>query len=149
MILQRSATITRASMANMTFKRAAGLAACVTLVVGSATCSSSTTNPSDTFSLTVNNFLSWCSLSVTAPANTTLPSGATAASNKLTVAKNAVVSLHGEPTTGFIWAPSVGKGGWSGEIDAGQNTIGKNINVTMSGNKTIGVCCPFPDGSGC
>jgi hypothetical protein len=111
---------------------------------------SSPTPATSTFALTVSNFQSWCAVTVTQPSGTTLPNGATAASNKITLAAGTVVKLHGEPSSAsFEWAPSAGSGGWSGAIDSGQNPLSKDITVTLNADKIVSVCCPFTNGSGC
>jgi hypothetical protein len=115
-------------------------------------CKSSTdssTNSSGNVTLTVSNVLSWCSLSITSPGNTTLPNGATASSNVLTLPANTTVSLHVEPNAGFIWPTTTTQGGWSGDLDAGTDRLSKSISVKLSTNKSIKVCCPFPNGTGC
>src|SRR6184192_585425 len=111
-------------------------------------CASSTESTS-TFSLTVNNKLSWCTVSVLAPTNVTLPNGGTATTNTITLAAGTIVSLHAEPGQDFIWASSSAQGGWSGDLDVGTDPISKTIAVTLTSNKTVAVCCPFPSGTGC
>ena len=103
-----------------------------------------------TATLTVADFDSWCSLSVTSPANTSLPNGASSASNTITLPLNTAVTLDAEPNSGFIWASTTARaGGWSGTLDSGTDPLSKSITVTLSANKSVKVCCPFPDGSGC
>jgi hypothetical protein len=115
-----------------------------------ASCGTSSTVPSGTFTLTIANFASWCAIAVTQPAGTALPNGASGATNVLSLPANTVVRLHGEPASStFIWAPSAGKGGWSGGIDSNQNPLSKDTQVTLSASKAINVCCPFADGTGC
>jgi hypothetical protein len=71
-------------------------------------------------------------------------------SNTLTEPVGTVITLHAEPNTGFIWPTTAnGTAGWSGAIDAGSGALSKTINVTLSANKSVQACCPFPDGSGC
>jgi hypothetical protein len=113
-------------------------------------CGGSSPPPVVNFALTVSNFDSWCAITVTQPSGTVLPNGATGASNKVTLAGGTVVKLHGEPAGGsFEWAPSTGHGGWSGAIDNGQDPLSKDTTVTLNADKTVNVCCPFKDGTGC
>jgi hypothetical protein len=107
-------------------------------------------SPSGTATLTVANFDGWCTLSVTSPAGTNLPSGASGVSNAVTLPVNTAITLHAEPNSGFIWAVTTARaGGWSGTLDSGTDPLGKSITVTLSASKSVKVCCPFPDGSGC
>jgi hypothetical protein len=120
------------------------------LFVGCSSSSDSSGTPAGTATLTVADFDSWCALSVTSPANTTLPSGASGASNAITLPVNTVITLHAEPNSGFTWATTAARGGgWSGTLDSGTDPLSKSINVTLGASKSIKVCCPFPDGSGC
>lgn len=140
----------------MTQRYVVALASALLFASCSSSSDSSTTPPPPpssipgTATLTVANFDSWCTLSVTSPANTPLPGGATGTSNAITVAVNTVVSLHAEPTTGFTWPSTAAAGvGWTGTLDSGTDQLSKSINVTVDASKSIRVCCPFPNGSGC
>lgn len=99
--------------------------------------------------LTINNVLSWCTISITNPA-TTLPNGATAASNVVSFPDGTVVHLHGDKaSSSFKWATSASEGGWQMGVDAGQDPVSQDTVVTMTSDKTVKVCCPFTNGSGC
>ena len=113
--------------------------------------SSTPTTPStQTATLTIANFDTWCTLSVTSPANTPLPNGATASSNTITEPVGTLVTLHAEPNNGFIWPTTAsGSAGWTGNLDGGTSSLNKTVNVTLTANKSVKACCPFPDGSGC
>lgn len=108
------------------------------------------TTGSTSFNLTLSNFEAWCAITVTQPAGTTLPAGASGSNNVVAFPSGTVVKLHGEPASSYFeWAPSTGHGGWSGAIDPGQDPISKDITVTLTENQTVNVCCPFTNGSGC
>ncbi len=103
-----------------------------------------------TATLFIDNFLAWCAVTVTQPAGATLTDPATSASNSLTAPIGTVVVLHGEPASAsFEWVPAGGTGGWSGDIDPGQDGKSKDVTITLTGEKSVSVCCPFTDGTGC
>ncbi len=103
-----------------------------------------------TFLLTLSNFDSWCAITVTQPSGTALPNGATGSTNTIKLATGTVLKLHGAPSSAsFEWAPSAGHGGWSGDIDSGQDPLSQDTTVTFDANKSVSVCCPFTSGSGC
>jgi len=84
-----------------------------------------------TFTLTIDNALGWCSVTV---------NGGTAftdATKSFNLAASSKAQLHGDTSnaTFFVW------GFWSG-TDNGDHDTNKSTTVTMSGNKTVGVCCP-------
>jgi hypothetical protein len=100
--------------------------------------------------LTVSNFLAWCAITVAQPSGATLANPPTSATNSLTEPAGTVVVLHGAPASAaFEWVPAGGVGGWSGAIDPGQDPKGTDVTVTLDASKTVDVCCPFTDGSGC
>jgi hypothetical protein len=89
--------------------------------------------------LTIANYSNWCSV------NVDLDSASTA--NPITVTYHVggtVAALHGEPANAsFEWGYWVGTDGTSGH-DTNQNAT-----VTMNGDKSVFVCCPFVGGAGC
>jgi hypothetical protein len=105
---------------------------------------------SQTATLSISNFDTWCALSVTSPANITLPNGASGATNTVTQPVGTTITLHAEPNVGFIWpSAAAGSAGWTGGIDASSSALSKTVTVTLTANKSVGVCCPFPNGTGC
>lgn len=96
-------------------------------------------NGFENFTLTIDNFLAWCSVSVDGgvatanPPPTQFPPGT-------------VVPLFGQPVSStFIW------GYWrftDAEPGGGHDTS-QSATVTMSADRTVFVCCPFTNGSGC
>lgn len=93
-------------------------------------------NGFELFTLTIDNFLSWCSISVGGD----VPS--IAATISKTFSQGSVVTLQGAPTTGFVW------GYWTG-TDAGGNDTNQTTQVTMSSDRGVFACCPFPTSSTC
>jgi hypothetical protein len=103
-----------------------------------------------TATLTLSNFDAWCTLSVTSPASATLTSAGNSASNTITATVGTAITLHAEPNTGFIWPTTAsGSAGWTGSLDGGTSSLNKTVTVTLTANKSVGVCCPFPNGTGC
>jgi len=100
--------------------RLAGLA-CF-LVVTSCT-SSSTTQ----FTLTIDNYLGWCSVTV----------NGTAYAGPRTFPEGTVAALHGDTAnaTLFVW------GFWT-RTDHGDHDTMMSTTVTMTANKTVFACCP-------
>jgi hypothetical protein len=108
------------------------------------------TTTGNTHNLTLSNFEAWCAITVAQPDGTSLPNGATAANNVVALPAGTVVKLHGEAAgSAFEWVPAGGRGGWSGAIDPGQDRLAKDVTVTLDGDKTVNVCCPFTNGTGC
>jgi hypothetical protein len=100
--------------------------------------------------LTINNFLAWCAVSVTQPAGAALADPAKSATNTLSEPAGTVVVLHAvAASAAFEWVPAGGTGGWSGSIDVGQDPTAHDVTVTLDSSKTVDVCCPFADGTGC
>jgi hypothetical protein len=93
-----------------------------------------------TYTLTIKNYLAWCSAT---SSNATL-SGSTAATITASVPiASPTVDLHGAPLTYFHWVMSGENGGWYGPIDGGSaNLKNQDVTVTLAGDTTIGVCCP-------
>ena len=97
---------------------------------------STTSDASDAgslFTLTINDYLSWCNVSV---------NGADAGSSPPTYqfAPDASVALHGDTQNAgsFYW------GYWQAPnlADGGKDT-NKDVNITMNGNVTVLACCPI------
>ena len=107
-----------------------------TIMVGATTTStSSTTLPGgNTATLTIKNYLSWCTVSVSGGSATTT------ATQVLPFTRGSVVSLSGDkadPT--FVFGYWVGTAGDTGPThDTSMATT-----VTMDGDKTVQACCPF------
>lgn len=86
--------------------------------------------------LTIDNFLAWCSVSVNSAATTPNPP-------PTPFTPGAVVSLFGQPVSqNFIW------GYWSG-TDVPGHDGNQTSTVTMTSDRTVFVCCPFTNGTGC
>jgi hypothetical protein len=84
--------------------------------------------------LTVQNYLSWCTVAVNGGGSST------AATQTLTVQPGTVVNVSGDlssPT--FVWGYWVGT---AGDTAAAHDTA-KMTTVTVNANKTIQACCPF------
>lgn len=95
-------------------------------------------NGFENVTLTIDNFLAWCSVSVDGGAATANPPPAQFPSGT-------VVSLFGQPVSPtFIWGYWRFTDGDQGAHDTSQNTT-----ITMASDRTVFVCCPFTNGSGC
>ena len=95
-------------------------------------CGSSTTNTDapgggSNVTLTINNFDDWCTITEQGAASTATKS----------FASGTVVSLMATPNSGFVW------GYWTGTDVAGNNTS-MSAMVTLTADKTVLACCPFP-----
>jgi hypothetical protein len=100
--------------------------------------------------LTVNDYLSWCSISIKGAAASTAPS------QVVCVAPGAL-TLTATPILGFELGPAP----WHGTTgDRGTGELGSVIGVDPSATSTataiasgtstcVWACCPFPDGTGC
>jgi hypothetical protein len=87
------------------------------------------------FTLTINNVLLWCSIS---------ENGSASYSPSAAFNDNTVVDLFAQPKTGFIW------GHWEGtDADTGSGDPTKQATVTMTSDRAVLACCPFPDNTGC
>jgi hypothetical protein len=95
-------------------------------------------NGFEDFTLTIDNYLAWCSVSVDGGATTPNPP-------PTQFPPGTVVPLFGEPVSAtFIW------GYWRfTDADAGGHDTNQNATVTMGSDRTVFVCCPFTNGSGC
>jgi hypothetical protein len=110
---------------------------------GSSTSSSApdaTTSGGATYTLALQNYLSWCSVIEQGTSE-----GSTAAPPLLTVPAGTVVNLSATPSDAtFVWGYWVGTDGdTSNSHDTNMTTT-----VTMSKNKTVQVCCPFAVAAG-
>ncbi|MEO7325890.1 MAG: hypothetical protein ABIW82_13780 [Dokdonella sp.] len=86
--------------------------------------------------LTINNFLAWCTVSVNGGATTPNPP-------PTPFTPGAVVPLFGQPASAiFIW-------GYWRDTDVPGHDTNQTIAVTMTSDRTVFVCCPFTDGTGC
>lgn len=86
--------------------------------------------------LTIDNYLSWCSVSVNGAAFTANPP-------PTPFEPGTVVNLFAKPVSGtFIW------GYWSFTDVPGHDTS-QNTTVMMTSDRTVSVCCPFTNGEGC
>jgi hypothetical protein len=87
---------------------------------------------SGNFTLTINDYLNWCNVSVNGGQATSTP-------QPMQFPPDASVALHGDTASSasFYWgywqAPGVGDGGKVTNMD---------VNVTMNGDVTILACCP-------
>ena len=86
--------------------------------------------------LTIDNYLAWCEVSVDgAPLSINPP--------PTQFTQGTVVPLSAEPaSSAFIW------GYWRFTDVSGHDTS-PNTTVTMTSDRTVFVCCPFTDGTGC
>ena len=91
-------------------------------------------NGFESFTLAIDNFASWCSVSVDGG----VASSASSISNSFPEGK--VVSLHAGPISDiFVW------GYWTGtDADFGANDTNQTTEVTMSADRYVFACCPFP-----
>jgi hypothetical protein len=95
----------------------------------------STTIPTgNTATLTLEDFMSWCSVSVDGGA------ASMAASRMLTFPMNSVVSLRADAASNaFVFGYWVGTAGDTGP----SHDLAMATTVAMDGNKTVQACCPF------
>ncbi len=89
--------------------------------------------------LTVTDYLNWCKVSVNGAQPTAFP-------GTYPFTPGTVVSLSADPLTGFIWGYWTGTDGVDPvtHADTSQSTT-----VTMWVDRSVFVCCPFADGTGC
>ncbi len=93
--------------------------------------------------LTINNYLSWCNVTVNGG------SGSSAPSQMLTETDGAKITVTATPLATFVWGYWQGTDGDAGGASHDQGTgTDHTTTITMSGNKTIDACCPEP-GQGC
>jgi hypothetical protein len=87
---------------------------------------------SGNFTLTINDYLNWCNVSING-------NDAGSSPQPMQFAPDASVALHGDTANSlsFYWgywqAPGLGDGG---------KVTNMNVNVTMNGDVTILACCP-------
>jgi len=91
-------------------------------------------NGFEQFTLTIDNILAWCSINENGEAY----------SPSEVFNQGTVVDLNAAPLTGFIWGHWTGTDGDTGSGDTNQTTT-----VTMTSDRAVTACCPFPNGSGC
>jgi len=84
-----------------------------------------------TFTLTIDNYLGWCSITVNGGM------AFTDMTKSFTLPASSHAQLHGDTSDSiyFVW------GFWSG-TDAGDHDASKSTTVTMTGDKTVRACCP-------
>jgi hypothetical protein len=86
----------------------------------------------NTYTLTINDYLSWCNVTVNGGSPTSSPT-------PMQFAPNTQVSLHGDTANAslFYW------GYWQapGLTDGGKDT-NMDVSITMTGDVTILACCP-------
>ncbi|HET7064279.1 MAG TPA: hypothetical protein VFI49_08360 [Rudaea sp.] len=82
------------------------------------------------FSLTIDDILAWCDVSVNGGAPTSAPPASSFEQGR-------VIPLHGDTAnaTYFVW------GFWTG-TDGGATDTKMDTTVTMSADRSITVCCP-------
>ncbi len=84
--------------------------------------------------LTLENYLSWCTVSVNGGA------GSTVATQTLQFPSGTVVNLSGDKASNvFVWGYWFGT---DGDVNAGHDKS-MATTVTMSGDKKVQACCPF------
>lgn len=96
-------------------------------------------NGFENFTLSIDNYLAWCSVSVDGGVATPNPPPAQ-------FVPGTVVSLFGQPVSAtFIW----GYWRFTDAAPGGGHDISQNATVTMTSDRTVFVCCSFTNGSGC
>lgn len=93
-------------------------------------------NGFENFVLAIDNYLAWCTVSVNG--------GPFSANPAPTVyAPGTVVPLSGQPASPtFIW-------GYWRFTDVAGHDVNQVTQVTMTSDRTVFVCCPFSNGTGC
>lgn len=92
------------------------------------------------FTLTIDNYLAWCSVT---SSDATLSSATASVITASVSSTSATVHLHGAALTYFHWVNAGENGGWYGPIEGGSaDAANQDVTVTLSANTTIGVCCP-------
>ena len=120
--VKRAATATCRAAASPTPPDCGGTTTSTTIATGS------------TATLTLEDYLSWCSVSVNGGA------ASRAASQTLTFPMNSVVSLRADKANStFVFGYWVGTAGDTGP----SHDTAMATTVTMDGNKTVQACCPF------
>jgi hypothetical protein len=86
-----------------------------------------------TFTLTIDDYLSWCNVSENGGAASSL------ATTSATFPSGTVVNLHADAISStFIWGYWVGT-----DADTGSNDTNMTATATLTADKTVKVCCPF------
>ncbi|HEY1555199.1 MAG TPA: hypothetical protein VGF94_10245 [Kofleriaceae bacterium] len=122
----------------------------LSILVSLAACSSDSSPKPDaaaSATLTVKNYLSWCSISVnggTASTNATMTAPITAPGS-ITLAATAGTGFELGPTPWHDTAGDTGTGD-PGTVSNGTSTATVAV---QAANKCVWACCPFPDGTGC
>ena len=82
------------------------------------------------FTLSIDNFLAWCDVSVNGDPPTSAPPPSAFEQGR-------VIPLHGDPADAnyFVW------GFWTG-TDGGDHDTNMDTTVTMSADLIVHVCCP-------
>jgi hypothetical protein len=89
------------------------------------------------YTLTVNNYLAWCSVSE----NSGPPSSASTITNSFP--DYSTVAIRGDPVSAtFVW------GYWDG-TDSGNNDTNQDSAVTMCSDRSVFACCPLPPSTTC
>jgi len=90
------------------------------------------------YTLAINNYLAWCTVSVNGGAPNS------AAQISVALPDSSVAVLHGDAVSAtFIW------GYWTGtEGDLGGGDHNHDATVTMSSDKNVLACCPFASNPG-
>jgi hypothetical protein len=108
--------------------------------------------PSSSATLTVKNYLSWCSVSVDGNAASTTAvqtEPITATRNDLTLVATAASASF--KIDSMMWHHTNGDsgGGEGGTVGGGGTMSTATVTVTAGTNKCVWVCCPFTNGTGC
>jgi len=91
-----------------------------------------------TFTLKVEDYLSWCTVSINGG------TGSITATQSLTFSPGTVVNLMADKASStFEWGYWVGT---AGDTTSAHDTA-MGTTVTMSGDKTVQACCPFSSGA--
>jgi hypothetical protein len=123
-------------------------------ILAMAACSSSSTPKPDAppaATLTVKNYLSWCTINVNGGA------GSSAASVTQPITGAATITLAATANTGFElgsapWHDTAGDHGTGDPgtlTGTGQTAVSTTTVAVTTTNKCVWACCPFPDGTGC
>ncbi|HKA86338.1 MAG TPA: hypothetical protein VKE22_01690 [Haliangiales bacterium] len=83
--------------------------------------------PPVTYTLTIDNFINWCVVTVDGVGYVT----------PVTFAAGSVAHLHADPAATFVW------GYWTGTDNPSPDRM-QTTTVTMTSNKSVLACCPIP-----
>jgi len=126
----------------------------IVLVVATACSSSSSTPKPDApaaATLTVKNYLQWCSITVNGG------TASSAASITAPITGSMTITLAATANSGFElgsapWHDTAGDHGTGdpGTVTGtGQSAVSTTTVAVTGANKCVWACCPFPDGTGC